>query len=109
MATRYGYQYGLELVEKHGWKWADHDKHVFGDRWVIDPVTGDKMDPHSAHDLQRIRDDSAALDAIFNVPFVFWKCPKKCNGMVEWATLPEGMQATCKDCGEKSPLRKSSS
>ncbi len=40
MATQHGYRIGKELVDKHGWKWSSSpEPEVYGDRWVIDPVT----------------------------------------------------------------------
>lgn len=58
MATRYGHQYGKELVDNHGWAWdtAEKPEDWFGDRWVIDPITGTSMSPHDAKTLQAKRD-----------------------------------------------------
>lgn len=44
--------------------------------------------------------DDFELDKIFDVPFVFWMCPRGCRGFVDWnegATV-----ATCRECGTTS-------
>lgn len=40
------------------------------------------------------------LDKIFNVPFVFWNCPKGCRGRVKWTD--NCSVATCLECGADS-------
>ena len=56
MATRHGYEYGLELVQKHGWRWSETDEETYGDRWVIDPITGTVHNPYEARQIQAKRD-----------------------------------------------------
>lgn len=59
MATLNGYKYGEELVTKHGWKWAPVLEGVYGDQWVIDPVTGREMSPYEGRELQEKRIEEA--------------------------------------------------
>lgn len=61
MATRYGHEYGKELVEKHGWKWDEFvEEESYGDRRVIDPETGKRMNPHEGREIQAARDKAAS-------------------------------------------------
>ena len=62
MATRHGYKYGLSLVSTHGWVWADTDPETYGDRWVVDPVTGTAMSPHQGREVQDARDAESKRD-----------------------------------------------
>lgn len=57
MATRYGHEYGTELVNEHGSAWAPIRDDVCGDRWVVDPVTGVSMSPHEGRRVQVERDE----------------------------------------------------
>lgn len=104
MATRYGHEIAEDLVKANGWAWAPHDPEVFGDRWVIDPMTGEKMDPYSARELQSRRDMEELDRVLGNARVVFWKCPKKCTPNIQWQQTGPEMQATCQICGEKSPV-----
>lgn len=47
----------------------------------------------------------AEMMEILNVPFVFWCCPKRCRGMVEWND--DRTDAECMVCGEKRSKSKS--
>lgn len=47
--------------------------------------------------------DSCMLDQIFDVPFVFWKCPDHPDGYVSWEHQLGGRSvATCDTCGRTS-------
>ena len=66
MATRYGFK-TFEWLREHGWKpdemifeygkmnSVNLEDCVFGDRHVIDPVSGNKMDVYTAAKLQQER------------------------------------------------------
>lgn len=63
MATRDGHQIGWYLVENRGWTWADEPEAVmFGDPWVIDPVTKNPMSPHDGKKVQDERDRQGPND-----------------------------------------------
>lgn len=71
MATRYGHQVGEQLVRERGWAWAPAsdlsnylDEAVFGDRGVVDPVTGEVCGPHDARRRQDERDLAAGVDVL---------------------------------------------
>lgn len=62
MATRFGHQMAQELVDKYGWQWApvlhapgSPEDEVYGDRWVIDPLTGREMSPAEGCLVQNMR------------------------------------------------------
>lgn len=61
MATRHGYEYGNELVTKHGWAWdtTDRGDDYCGDQNVVDPLTGQIMTPYQGRELQAKRDAEA--------------------------------------------------
>lgn len=57
MATANGYRYAEELVRVHGWAWDNTPMpdDFCGDQWVIDPITGKRMNPHEAREVQNTR------------------------------------------------------
>lgn len=67
MATRYGHEYGRELVEEYGWSWATPEEPEpneedvdYGDRWVVDPLTWHWMTPHQGKKIQDERNAEKA-------------------------------------------------
>lgn len=40
------------------------------------------------------------MEALFDVPFVFWVCPAGCRGTVTWHD--NCRYATCDECGQRS-------
>lgn len=50
---------------------------------------------------------SCQMERVFNVPFVFWRCPDhQSGGPVDWEQTENGMVATCGQCGRKSEPKK---
>lgn len=62
MATRHGHEIAARLVRDHGWHWALCDPDVIGDRWVVDPLTGQRHSPYEAQKIQAARDSGQVPD-----------------------------------------------